>query len=1147
MPSDCCSTVFFPVLLGGYWCLAFALTRDFLAASVAAFVAFFNSTVLLPAFGGHTNATNAIAFVPWMFLGAYQGVRKRSPAWFLLLFCASFLVSAYDVRWIPPAFVAVLAFAWLPYLQGRPAPRRLFALSGLCAVGGVVAENFYWMLPSVLGYRVAPAPPVINLDSTWALISSVMNMPDALAAWDPHFASDLQHAPMIVQHIGPFGLLWPLAVVTLGIIGMRKHKAAPGVALAIYLVGAFLVKGENPPLGGVYTWSFSHLPIFDAYRDPSKFTFLVIAGMSLCVALGVAGLRDVSRKWLRGVAVAFVIGFLLVENAHAFALIGTGVTAERAIPARYVALNRRLQGDRVFGRVLALYTDSRWLEQTPLHPVVSGTDIASAEFAPWLNPSISFSSVPFVYSLAFRQLLRWAAVRYVLIDNSVYDDASIGGLGESTVQLNDALLQMPFLKRVASFSGVTLYLVEGSSPHAWTSSAATFALGSDADMNALAFIPRLAPREPVVFDDGKDARNIFRREIAFKEPSRSDLRAVSEVDLVAPADSVLVGPMFGATVVRRREFRGPRNASVWKVEARSSIPLSDRSQTYDSWRADFPGGEVLENVIPSSLEFRDANGSTWNFRAMRIVHSAQRISIENPMPSRVRASLYLNVLFGEVAATLNGKPDSVISRGQTVVHFDLPPGHATLELRPLTGYPIVTSASLQATVDAALGRAPWYTERLDPVPLYDGPIVDLGLPHAKGEHFLVVLHLRDRRNGNALAVVIPRAEFVSPIDVRPVLWFSVLSQHRDATYNIAIDDEYDYLDLVAVSLRIPRRIKRADPRAWPITLDIGAPYAQPIDSGDRVPTRTSSPLQFPSVWSQRGWVGRVCTVTTAFGNSLVYVTHADPIRIAGIDLDGSAFAQRWDRVRAIASMSSVAALELPLPARRAKYIIPEVAAPRDLSFAAIAEYGSWPDDRWTYTGFKQGSVIDLAALRRPMPWQMTHLVLVASSPTGAAVGKITVGPVVESPGKGQVLAQTRIAWRGPKLVMSSSFGTGDVPILIGAQSGVAPPVTTHNVDLGATQTSMELTMTSGDHWLVFSEGFDPGWRLYDDRGRTVGLHQRVYGAFNAWYQKAGFHGRYRLVYRPDIIAPIGFLVGLALLGLSFALMIAAMARGRLSF
>src|SRR3990167_10381483 len=131
--------------------------------------------------------------------------------------------------------------------------------------------NAFWILPFLI-YRE------ITLNSAYTstgIISflSVAKLEDTMSLLHPNWPENIFGK---VYFMKPEFLIIPIiAFVSLLFLKNRKSEIVNHISFFVLLalLGLFLAKGVNPPLGFIYQWLADHVPGFIIYRDLLKFYF----------------------------------------------------------------------------------------------------------------------------------------------------------------------------------------------------------------------------------------------------------------------------------------------------------------------------------------------------------------------------------------------------------------------------------------------------------------------------------------------------------------------------------------------------------------------------------------------------------------------------------------------------------------------------------------------------------------------------------------------------------------------------------------------------------------------------------------------------------------------------------------------------------
>lgn len=151
-----------------------------------------------------------------------------------------------------------------------------------------VILHFYWLLPSLL-VQVPSLPSGYEL-AGGATALSHMRLNHAATLYVPFWPL----GTLEFQQVRPLFFLIPL-LVGLAIVLRPKDKRV--ILLTILaILSVFLVKGSNPPFGGVYIWLFKHFPGFNMFRDPGKFYSLVSLAYAPLLGVTIDSLASVFKR-----------------------------------------------------------------------------------------------------------------------------------------------------------------------------------------------------------------------------------------------------------------------------------------------------------------------------------------------------------------------------------------------------------------------------------------------------------------------------------------------------------------------------------------------------------------------------------------------------------------------------------------------------------------------------------------------------------------------------------------------------------------------------------------------------------------------------------------------------------------------------------
>lgn len=224
------------------------------------------------------------------------------------------------------------------------------------------------------------------------------------------------------------------------------------------LIGAFLVKGTNPPFGGVNEFLFQYFPGMNMFRDPSKFYILIALSYSILIP---SSLRKISeeigvRLKLHNtyyiIPTTFLVFWLiLIRPAIAGQLNGT--FKPNSIPNEYIVLKDFLNNQPIFFKTLWLPNVQRFGFRSEVHPAVEGSDyfnVSPAEVAQKLNNPENLKS------------FKKSQIKYVIVPYDSQKELFIIDRKYSEKQRSnivEELRKTPFLREIPSIGRIIIFEV----------------------------------------------------------------------------------------------------------------------------------------------------------------------------------------------------------------------------------------------------------------------------------------------------------------------------------------------------------------------------------------------------------------------------------------------------------------------------------------------------------------------------------------------------------------------------------------------------------------------------------------------------------------------------------------------------------------
>ena len=237
--------------------------------------------------------------------------------------------------------------------------------------------NLYWILPTIrLG---APTQLESYRESGWMNYLSIAKFSDGISLLHPNWPENIfgktyfMKPEFIILPILAFSsLLFLKSLIT-------NYQLLITYFALLALIGTFLAKGVNPPLGMINRWLFQ-IPGFNLFRDPTKFYILVALSYSLLIPFSISQIyiwltsKFKASKYLANLFLLFVICWLLfLIKPLILGQLG-GTFKAKEVPQEYIILKDFLVNDQSSGRVLWLPVKQRFGFSSQNHPAINSED-----------------------------------------------------------------------------------------------------------------------------------------------------------------------------------------------------------------------------------------------------------------------------------------------------------------------------------------------------------------------------------------------------------------------------------------------------------------------------------------------------------------------------------------------------------------------------------------------------------------------------------------------------------------------------------------------------------------------------------------------------------------------------------------------------
>lgn len=327
---------FVPSLLGGVfvmYILGIILGIGTLGSFLASLLFNFNTYFLVAR--DHIYIYSAEVASLWALLSYTQFISKKQFRYFILTFFALFYSFALDPRGALLGFSVFICYSYILNIRGRKSNKRFFP--DFIVFGTLLLfSNMYWILPQYFAKSLIQNQ-ILSRDlfgnQYWTIVHAFTLYHPFWTGGKPTWFT-VQLPPLV------FWAVAILFVINVNII-LKTRKVFPMLFSGIALVGILLTKQVDIPFGGLYTWLFTNVPGFSAFRDASKFYYYIALGYAFTLGYAITeiqkigfGVKKVGYYLL--VFIVLLVSSLLPAAAHGFGKIGK-LDVPADIPVEYLA------------------------------------------------------------------------------------------------------------------------------------------------------------------------------------------------------------------------------------------------------------------------------------------------------------------------------------------------------------------------------------------------------------------------------------------------------------------------------------------------------------------------------------------------------------------------------------------------------------------------------------------------------------------------------------------------------------------------------------------------------------------------------------------------------------------------------------------
>jgi len=472
-------TVFWPTIIFAN-IISFVLLRKILKSNIGSIVGtiIFNyNTYYLVSNQAFYLYSSAV----WVLLALLLFVNglEKTKRYFYVLSTLSLLVAAsYDFR---VAYIGIFVlFFYLAYyvffikkfnftlrfLKFIFFPLGTFFLFGLL--------NVYWVLPM---FKLGSLTSNAVLDRG-LFGNEFLNILYAITLFHP-FWTGVKPAWFTVEPIMTYFWLIPIFAF-LGMWLNRKDKNILFFGI-LAMLGIFLTKQVAHPFSSIYPWLYSHLPGFNAFREASKFYFIIALSYAVLIGALVSSVFTNFKhtKIYLKYCFVFFVAMLFLWNIKPI-LTGeiNGIYTAKTIPSDYLTIKEFVLKDNDYYRTLWIPSSSTYSIYTVSHPKMSMAS-AHSEYSYWNDyiskfPLYKYSEGELMVkalNLSFSDnVLDESSIKYIFVplQDKTNDEDFFIFYGQSRQYYINQLDKLHNLKKInAGVKDVAVYENKNYRPHVY--------------------------------------------------------------------------------------------------------------------------------------------------------------------------------------------------------------------------------------------------------------------------------------------------------------------------------------------------------------------------------------------------------------------------------------------------------------------------------------------------------------------------------------------------------------------------------------------------------------------------------------------------------------------------------------------------------
>lgn len=455
---------------------------------LAGFIYLFNTYYLMIFSGGQMGVCLAYSLAPFVLARFIKNHKKPSVSNEILFALLLALQLLFDPRLVYITLFIIIFYSLFNIRQFIISKKYFitdFAIPFLIAL----LLHFFWIFPLIITKNSGS----LNTYTGGANFFSFAKFENTISLLHPNWPENIFGK---VYFMRPEFLLIPILAYSSILFTNNKNIQTKNNALIfalLGLLGSFLSKGTNEPLGQIYLFLYNHVPGFFLFRDPTKWYILIATSYCVLIPFSVKNtyeklksLRNIKffpktyqNKFLGQAVLNFKTNYkfkiLNIQNIFLISVflyfvfliypyfISRNLIRPRAVPSDYVHLKDMLVNDKEFSRTLWIPQWQRFGYYSDNHPAIGRGELLGS-----LNAE---KEITILKKPGINKLLNLFSVKYIIVPYDSEGEIFITDRNYDQKLYNNVIKELNsifWLKRVDGFEKIAVYKISGSYGHFWT-------------------------------------------------------------------------------------------------------------------------------------------------------------------------------------------------------------------------------------------------------------------------------------------------------------------------------------------------------------------------------------------------------------------------------------------------------------------------------------------------------------------------------------------------------------------------------------------------------------------------------------------------------------------------------------------------------